>query len=287
MARLHSLLVFSSVVVLTFALTTATHGQNTQSTQNTATKAPPKSQPAVPVTMTECEGTNNCATWTFLGLQGNGQWPSGEVANLNVEASPDSDTVVIRRADSTGSSAGLTAIYTGTRHGDRVAGEFTSSWPGHWNNKSGNWYATVQKPQSPPPVMRVCDPPSFCGIWTWNNGHYDGFWSVGGPPGGRSPVTAKLTVVSFSPESVIINRTDTSPAPRVGYTYVYTGKISADGNRIVNGNWSGTDGSGHFTASWGAALEDAPPPAQLAPQRVVVPVVPVICVPWFFGVVCG
>src|ERR1700685_468365 len=88
------------------------------------TKAPSKA--ATPVTMSECEGTNNCATWTFLGTQGNGQWPSGEVANLAVEHS-DASTVVIRRADSTGPSAGLTAVYKGTRHGDRVSGEYTSS----------------------------------------------------------------------------------------------------------------------------------------------------------------
>jgi hypothetical protein len=107
--------------------------------------------------MTECEGTNNCATWTFLGGQGNGQWPSGEVANLSVEHS-DKDSVVIRRADSTGPSAGLTAVYKGTRHDDRVGGEFTSSWPGHWENKSGNWYATLQKTTetSLPPEMHFC-----------------------------------------------------------------------------------------------------------------------------------
>src|ERR1700685_1940620 len=86
------------------------------------TKAPSKA--ATPVTMTECEGTNNCATWTFLGTQGNGQWPSGEIANLSVDRYDD-NSVVIRRADSTGASAGLTVTYTGTRHGDQGGGEYT------------------------------------------------------------------------------------------------------------------------------------------------------------------
>src|ERR1022692_2970200 len=36
-----------------------------------AAQAPSKARAASPVTMTECEGTNNCATWTFLGAQGN------------------------------------------------------------------------------------------------------------------------------------------------------------------------------------------------------------------------
>ena len=75
-----SLHMFLSVVLATLIQATATYSQTTQSAQ-----APSKSQSAVPVTMTECEGTNNCATWTFLGAQGNGQWPSGEVANLSVE----------------------------------------------------------------------------------------------------------------------------------------------------------------------------------------------------------
>jgi hypothetical protein len=80
-----------------------------------------KPESAVPVTMNECEGINNCATWTFLGGQGNGQWPSGNVANLNVEHL-DANNIVIHRADSTGASAGLTARYTGTRHGENIGG---------------------------------------------------------------------------------------------------------------------------------------------------------------------
>jgi hypothetical protein len=268
MTQPHALRTFASVVLAIFAMTAVSHGQTTQ----------PKSQADVPVTMTECEGVNNCATWTFLGKQGNGQWPSGEVANLSVE-SLDGDNVVIRRADSTGSSAGLTAVYKGTRHDDRVGGEFTSSWPGHWENKAGNWYATIGKvPQNLPPVMRVCDPAGACSNWTWNNGNYDGAWSN---------ATATMSVVSFSPESVIIKRTDTGGRPG-HYAYVYTGKISSQGNSILNGEWTGEQGSaqagvsGHFTATWGTALQDNPAARS---QPVVVVARPIICYGWFF-VVC-
>jgi hypothetical protein len=274
---------FISVALANIALATVSYGQNTQPAKS-APQAPSRSQAAVPVTMTECAGTNNCANWTFLGGQGNGQWPSGEIANLSVEHF-DADTVVIRRADSTGPSAGLTAVYNGTRHGDRIGGEFTSSWPGHWTSMAGNWYATIGKAaQSPPPVMQVCDPNGSCSTWTWNNGHYDGAW-----PG--SGVTATMTVVRFSPESVIINRTDNGA--RAGYAYVYTGKISAQGDIILNGTWTGVAGtpqggvSGRFTATWGAALQDNPAarnPVQI--QRPVV-VAPVVCFPWFFTVVCN
>jgi len=275
-----SLLRFFPVVLATLAITPVTFGQTPQSAQKEA-QAPSKSQVATPVTMTECEGVNNCATWTFLGAQGNGQWPSGEIANLSVERY-DNHSVVIRRADSTGSSAGLTAVYTGTRHGDRVGGEFTSSWPGHWENQSGNWYATVQKPQAPPPVMRVCDPNGQCSNWTWSNGHYDGAWSN---------ATATIKVVSFTPESVIMKRTDTGGRPGF-FAYTYSGKISTQGNSILDGIWVGDPGtreagtSGHFTATWGAALDDNPA-ARPSRPTVVVPIAPIVCVPWFFGVVCG
>jgi hypothetical protein len=236
--------------------------------------------------MTECEGTNNCATWTFLGTQGNGQWPSGEVANLNVEKL-DADTVVIRRADSTGASAGLTAVYQGTRHGDRIGGEFTSSWPGHWNNMSGNWYATIGKAaQSLPSVIclvqgtfasvgEVAGLP--CATLTWNGGHYDAVFTGVQCCGGV--VTATMTVVSFSPESVILNRVDYGS--HAG-TYVYTGKISSQGDSILNGDVSGMGSVGHFTATWGAALGNHPA-AQPRPQVVVRPGV---CFQWFFSVVC-
>jgi hypothetical protein len=216
-----------------------------------------------------------------LGTQGIGQWPSGDLANLNVERY-DKDTVVIRRADSTGSSAGLTTVYTGTRNADRVGGDFTSSWPGHWDNKTGNSYAIVQKPQTPPPVMRVCDPNGACSTWTWNNGHYDGAWNN---------ATATMAVVSFSPESVTIKRTDTGGRPGF-YGYTYSGKISAQGNSVLDGVWVGDPGTrqagvtGQFTATWGAALENNPA-ARPSRPTVVVPVVPVVCIPWFFGVVCG
>jgi hypothetical protein len=89
------LLTFVTVVLATFALMTISYGQSTQSARNAA-QPPSKSQAGGPVTMTECEGTNNCATWTFLGTQGNGQWPSGGVANLSVERF-DADTVVMPR----------------------------------------------------------------------------------------------------------------------------------------------------------------------------------------------
>jgi hypothetical protein len=242
-AQPHSLGTHVSVVVAIFAMTTVSSGQ-TQSAKTPA-QAPSKSKAAVPVTMTECEGTNNCATWTFLGAQGNGHWPSGEIANLNVERYDD-NTVVIQRADSTGSSAGLTAVYTGTRHDDRVGAEFTSSWPGHWDKKSGNWYPR----------------------------------SAGGANNGGFTV---MTIEKFTRESVIIHRTDTGNFPG---SALYTGRMSDDGNSLSGNGWKIT---------WGTALNTLPGsdeerdriPGSPQPKPVVVVSPAVVCIPWFFTIVCG
>ncbi len=269
---------FASVVLATCALTTVAHGQSTQPAQKPA--RPSVTQAAVPITMSECEGANDCATWTFLGKQGNGQWPSGKIANLSVE-NFDADTVVIHRADSTGAAAGMTADYKGTRHGDRIAGEFTSSWPGHWNSMSGNWSATIGKTsQSLPSVIRTCATPgNTCWTWTWNNGHYDGV--------SNDARNASMVMESFTPESVVM-RASIPPLCTADcrYTAVNEGKMSSDGNRFVNGDtWDSRGDTYHLTAAWGEALRDFHAPGNPVQTRVVV-VRPAVCFPWFFGIVC-
>jgi hypothetical protein len=72
MTQQHSVVTFVSAVLATFALTTVSHGQGTPPARSAA-PAPSKPQAAVPVTMTECEGTNNCATWTVPWRAR--QWP--------------------------------------------------------------------------------------------------------------------------------------------------------------------------------------------------------------------
>ena len=284
MTQQHSLATLLPALLAAFALTTVSHGQSIPPAHNAA-QAPLQPQAAVPVTMTECEGTNNCATWTFLGGQGNGQWPSGEIANLNVERY-DAGSVVIRRADSTGSSAGLTAVYTGTRHGDRVGGEFTSSWPGHWNTMSGNWYATVERnPITPPATMHVCL--ANCGVWTLDKGT-----PFDKPHYGSVAAGSIVIVDRWTRESVVMNRTDYNVPGKA----VLTGKLSADGNSVVDGNIAWTwhpccgTASGPFTAAWGTAINTVPGSNaerdRGKPQPQVV-VRPVVCVPWFFTMVCG
>ena len=99
---------------------------------------------------------------------------------------------------------GLTSTYTGTRHGDQVGGEYTSSWPGHWDQKSGNWYATVEQPVSPPPVMHACG--ANCFTLTFANGKY----TITSPRNSWDPpdFTSVWTVESFTREPVILHRHD-------------------------------------------------------------------------------
>jgi hypothetical protein len=269
MKRTHAFTACLSAVIAISGLAAGAHSQ----TSSTAAKV----KPDVPVTMTECEGVNDCATWTFLGAQGNGQWPSGEIANLTVE-SLDKDTVVIHRADSTGASAGLTAVYKGTRHDDRIGGEFTSSWPGHWTSKAGNWYANIGKvSQAPPSVMHWCA--AFCRTWIWVNGHYQVLGDTG--------PSQIVTVESWTRDSVVMHRTDTGQYPG---TAVLTGQISNAGNSIDNGTITWTFHpccgltSGKFNATWGSAMNNLPGADPVPPTVVVAPVV---CYAWFLGLVCS
>lgn len=233
--------------------------------------------------MTECEGVNNCATWTFLGKQGNGRWSSGEIASLSVET-VQGDQVVIQRTDSSGPSAGLTATYKGVRHGDRIAGEFTSSWPDHWTSKTGDWYAILQKAaQSPPPVMHVCNINGCSigkgGTFVLENGRYRNLTTAAG-------TTDIWVIVNFSGESVVLQRTMSGTNNGGG---TFTGHISASGNTIEDGvlKWD-AGGESRFRAAWGTAIDTLPGsnPELERQNASVMAVRPVVCFPWFLGIVC-
>jgi hypothetical protein len=65
-----------------------------------------------------------------------------------------------------------------------------------------------------------------------------------------------LTVRSFTPQSVILDRTDTGSVP---LTATMTGKISDDGNSLSNGVLSFTGGPTiPFQMTWGTALTTLP-----------------------------
>jgi hypothetical protein len=253
--------------------------------------------PEIPSHMSECEGRDNatCGTWTFDGTEGTGQWRGGAFANLTVQQF-EPGWVIIRRSDPSGASPGLTAIYVGKIQGQRVEGTVTWRWLGHWTQEAkGTWFATFGEPgpndptSSPrgtapqpdpggsgnatqnatqntgqdtgqsaggtappglPKVMHWCS--QHCVTLIWENGHYTN---------AASPGKTAWTVDSFTQGSVLMHRTDYEPYPGKA---VLTGRISSQGNAILNGTIAWTYhpccglSSGTFNAAWGAALGTVP-----------------------------
>jgi len=211
-------------------------------------------------TFRECEDSGRCGTWTFLDRQGTGQWPSGEVGNLNfekVQINPDKTMfVVVHRADSTGKSAGLQREYWGTLRNGRICGEYGA--PGHRDNPSGVWYAFVtHNQQTLPAKMHFCDQ-EHCATLLLNDGRY----MVQMPNSGYG-TSSVWTVYEFNPDKLIMNRRDSS-----GFTSFYSAPVSSDGNSTLSGesgnaSYAGEDAvrqvmRGNFRFTWGSALDSIP-----------------------------
>jgi enterochelin esterase family protein len=105
----------------------------------------------IPAALDECEadqcapGRTGGCLWTLNDHQGEARCRDGAHFKLEVQKF-DTDGIVLRRTELSDSvSAGLTALYIGKLHGDRIIGIGTWSWPGHWNNHNpaGRWFATV------------------------------------------------------------------------------------------------------------------------------------------------
>ena len=98
---------------------------------------------------------------------------------------------------------------------------------------------------SPPDIMHFCA--SNCMTLTFNNGQYVSAYTTTGPE-----VTQIWIVKSFSPESVVLERTDSD-----GFAAVFKGQISADRSRLVNVSINGVaTPTVYFT--WGDALTSIP-----------------------------
>lgn len=96
--------------------------------------------------------------------------------------------------------------------------------------------------QALPSVIHETEGGFYIGTWTWNGHGYNASWTNG--------ALAVLTVQSFTPNSVVIDRTDISGSVSFGVVGVYTGQISSDGNSIVNGVLNWTYGGNSFTEGW-------------------------------------
>lgn len=264
-----------------FAARTVKGTSSAPAVQQSDTKHPPeKAIPIAPVSLsiTECEGESPCSTWTFLGSRGDGQWPSGEAANLSVQHF-DANSVVIYRADWKGPSAGLTAVYRGTRHGDRLEGKFTATLPGQKDSATEDWHATIGiTPVNLPMLIHMC---IQCetgkgATLVWDKGHYKNAAALPGE-------SETFSVESFTREAVILRRVDVGLHQGEA---VLTGRISADGSSIVDGvqRWVGDSRNDHeFHAAWGDAISSVP--GSREPDRGVTARA-VLCVPWFSAMSC-
>jgi hypothetical protein len=89
---------------------------------------------------------HNAGAWIFRGAKGDARWPNGSKASLTVERF-DANGVIIRREDTTDSrTAGESAVYYGTVHGERMEGTALIKdlrADGTMENKQVPWFATI------------------------------------------------------------------------------------------------------------------------------------------------
>jgi hypothetical protein len=106
--------------------------------------------------------------------------------------------------------------------------------------------AQTTPPPGVPRSMRICA--AMCSDWTWTNGRF-----LGPSLNGVSPI---ITVETFTPELVIMHRTDPPGHPSAGLTAVYHGKLAYDGGAMVGTvtfewpNHSNYPNSRPFNALW-------------------------------------
>jgi hypothetical protein len=93
---------------------------------------------------------------------------------------------------------------------------------------------------------------------TLQDGHYVVTAETGVKTKDGRTVTGTWTVETFSPDSVILRRVDAT-----GFTGVYKGQISKDGNRLVNITLDG-DPDPKMRLTWGSALNETPGGAMLS-----------------------
>jgi RHS repeat-associated protein len=113
-----------------------------------------KAQQLLPSSVAECEGNSGgqtCGNFTLFDQdQFSATWQNGAIATITAQEW-DNDHVTLSRVDTTGTSAGLTAEYSGQLQGDTVSGTVTWVWPGHPGFPAdGTWSGTFT---SAPPVQ--------------------------------------------------------------------------------------------------------------------------------------
>lgn len=228
-------------------------------------------QTSAPTRMLVCESTDDSCkrpnarldiVWTFNGVEGTATSPTNPAGSGITIEKFDSDSIVVRRVDQAGPTAGQTAVYTGTVNGTHMSGTVQRSWPGHPEYPAAGVFSAVLQDQlaattsSPaatgssnhtsdlPNELLVCENNGSCNAaWIFNGSQGTGTWFA------RNPTEATLTVLRSEPDYVLIRRTDTTDA----VTANYAGSPHGDhySGTIV---WSSPGHPGGATGTWTATI---------------------------------
>lgn len=223
-----------------------------------------------PTRMIECESVNDACSqsdahynviWAFDGAEGTANSPNGSAGTRLTIEKFDGETIVVRRFDRAGASAGLSGLYTGTVEGKHISGTVKWSWLDHPGfPASGTWSAIIQDQpaaqsasgaatgnggsEAIPPRLLECEGVGRCsGAWIINGSEGTATWFA------QTPVRAKLTVVRSEPDDILIRRMDTSD----GSSAVYSGRRHGD---QISGTviWSSPGNPGGASGTWSASV---------------------------------
>ena len=199
--------------------------------------------------------------WIFDGAQGHVNSASGQTgARLTINRF-DGKSIVINSAEENGPNAGLTATYTGSISGNRIAGAVEWSWPGHSTYPAKGVFSGILQDQpaagnsvhvptaatsmpAMPSELLVCENGGVCNAaWNFQGSSGTGTWFA------RTPTRATLAVLRFEPDYISIRRTDAAG----GVSATYTGSHRGDHweGTIV---WSTPGHPGGATGTWTATV---------------------------------
>jgi hypothetical protein len=198
--------------------------------------------------------------WLLNGTEGTATSPGNPAGSPITIEKFDGDSLVVRRLEQAGPTAGLTAVYTGAVHGAHVSGTVDYSWPGHPDYPAHGMFAAVLPdqlapaaapvaasdavPDSLPTELLVCENHGACNAaWVLHGSEGTGTWFA------QKPVRATLAIINSAHDNIRIHRADTSD----GVAANYVGSLRGDhyAGTII---WSGGDHPGEKTGSWTATI---------------------------------
>jgi hypothetical protein len=210
-------------------------------------------------------------TWVFDGAEGTVSSPSSQAGSRLTIERFDSDSIMVRRADQTGPTAGRTAVYTGSVRGSLISGTVEWAWPDHADYPKKGVFSGMLQDQpsapstvgapisstnssnSPPPELLVCENGGVCdAAWIFTGSTGTGTWFT------RKPVRATLTLLRSEPDYIVIRRTDTTDV----ISATYAGSLQGDhyAGTIV---WNTPGHPGESTGSWTATVPQTACAAQM------------------------